>query len=90
MKKKISIGLTTILAMVCSLSACNIGGGNYQFDIPTYDDDNAITIGVWNGSHYDLSEMELSNLQDAGVNLLVGTYTNHSPLETFIDVCANY
>lgn len=90
MKKKISIGLTTILAMVCSLSACNIGGGNYQFDIPTYDDDNAITIGVWNGSHYDLSEMELSNLQDAGVNLLVGTYTKNSPLETFIDLCANY
>ena len=89
MKKKISVGLATILATAIGLSACNMGK-NYQFDVPSYDEDTAITIGVWNGSHFDLSEEELSNLQKAGVNLLLGTYTKNTPLETFIDLCAKY
>ncbi len=88
MKKKISIGLAIMLGMI-GLSACNMEG-NYQFDVPSYDEDAAITIGVWNGSHFDLSEEELSNLQKAGVNLLLGTYTRNTPLETFIDLCAKY
>ena len=71
MKKKISVGLATILATAVGLSACNIWATNYQFDVPSYDEDTAITIGVWNGSHFDLSEEELSNLQKAGVNLLL-------------------
>lgn len=89
MKKKISLVLAVTILLTSVLSACS-GGKNYQFDIPSYDEDTAINIGVWNGSHYDLSETELSNLQDAGVNLLVGTYTKNMPLETFIDLCANY
>ena len=88
MKKKRGVSLTIALCMVCALSAC--GETNYKFDKPSYDEDTEITIGVWNGSHYDLSETEMSNLQDAGVNLLVGTYTKNTPLEVFIDQCAKY
>ena len=65
MKKKISVGLALLLGAI-GLSACN-QQETYQFDVPTYDEDAAITIGVWNGSHFDLSEEELSNLQKAGV-----------------------
>ena len=88
MKKKISVGLALLLGVI-GLSACN-QQKTYQFDVPTYDEDAAITIGVWNGSHFDLSEEELSNLQKAGVNLLVGTYTKNMDLGLFIDQCANY
>lgn len=89
LKKKISLMLALTIVLSFVLSACS-GEGNYQFDVPSYDEDMAINIGVWNGSHYDLSETELSNLQAAGVNLLVGTYTKDTPLETFIDQCAKY
>ena len=89
MKRKISIVLALTLMLTSVLTACS-GEGNYQFDVPSYDEVLAINIGVWNGSHYDLSETELSNLQAAGVNLLVGTYTKDTPLETFIDQCAKY
>ena len=88
MKKKISVGLALLLGVI-GLSACN-QQETYQFDVPTYDEDAAITIGVWNGSHFDLSEEELSNLQKAGVNLLVGTYTKNMDLGLFIDQCAKY
>ena len=88
MKKKISVGLALLLGVI-GLSACN-QQETYQFDVPTYDEDAAITIGVWNGSHFDLSEEELSNLQKAGVNLLVGTYTKNMDLGLFIDQCAQY
>lgn len=88
MKRKISIVLVLALMLTFVLTACS--GGNYQFDVPSYDENMSINIGVWNGSHYDLSETEMSNLQDIGVNLLVGTYTKDMPLETFIDLCAKY
>ena len=88
MKKKISVGLAILLAAI-GLSACE-QNTTYEFDVPTYDEDAAITIGVWNGSHFDLSEEELSNLQKAGVNLLVGTYTKNMDLGLFIDQCAKY
>ncbi len=88
MKKKISVGLAILLGVI-GLSACD-KQEKYQFDVPTYDEDSAITIGVWNGSHFDLSEEELSNLQKAGVNLLVGTYTKNMDLGLFIDQCAKY
>ena len=88
MKKKISVGLAILLAAI-GLSACDTQT-TYEFDVPTYDEDAAITIGVWNGSHFDLSEEELSNLQKAGVNLLVGTYTKNMDLGLFIDQCAKY
>ena len=54
MKKIQAASLATALCMVCALSAC--GETNYQFDVPSYDEDMEITIGVWNGSHFDLSE----------------------------------
>ena len=88
MKKKISVGLALLLGVI-GLSACD-KQTTYEFDVPTYDEDAAITIGVWNGSHFDLSEEELSNLQKAGVNLLVGTYTKNMDLGLFIDQCAKY
>ena len=88
MKKIQAASLATALCMVCALSAC--GETNYQFDVPSYDEDMEITIGVWNGSHFDLSETELSNLQEAGVNLLLGTYTKNVDLGVFIDQCAEY
>ena len=70
MKKKISVGLATILATAIGLSAC--GTKNYQFDVPSYDEDTAITIGVWNGSHFDLSEEELSTLWEIAESLKKG------------------
>lgn len=88
MKKKTAIALAAVLLTSLGLASC--GEKNYQFDPPSYDEDTAITIGVWNGSHFDLSETELSNLQAAGINLLVGTYTKNTPLEVFIDQCAQY
>ena len=75
MKKKFIMALALSLAIVSSFSACGATTGtteSVELDIPTYVDDKAITIGVWNGSRHDLTDMELYNLQQAGINLLVG------------------
>lgn len=73
MKKKFLAALALSLAFVSSFSACGKPDAqNIEFDVPTYEDDKAITIGVWNGSRHDLTDMELYNLQQAGIDLLVG------------------
>ncbi|MBQ8393976.1 MAG: hypothetical protein IJX49_00200 [Clostridia bacterium] len=69
MKKKLVLATALTLATVSSFSACS---SNVAFALPTYADDKEITIGIWNGSRHDLNDLDLYNLQQAGINLLVG------------------
>lgn len=93
MKKKFITALALSLAFVCSFSAC--GGGNanvedIQFNIPTYEDDKDITIGIWNGSRHDLTDKDLYNLQQAGINLLVGVNPTTMTEVDLIDRSADF
>lgn len=75
MKKKFITALALTLAFVSSFSACGGQTSNtktVELDIPTYVDDRGVTIGIWNGSRHDLTDMDLYNLQQAGIDLLVG------------------
>jgi len=71
MKRIISIlALTVCLAML--LSAC----GNVSLEdlrTPTFEDDQEMVIGVWSGSMANWNEQHFSYLQDAEINLLLGT-----------------
>ena len=71
MKRIISIlALTVCLAML--LSAC----GNVSLEdlrTPTFEDDQEMVIGAWSGSMANWNEQHFSYLQDAEINLLLGT-----------------
>lgn len=71
MKRIISIlALTVCLAIL--LSAC----GNVSLEdlrTPTFEDDQEMVIGVWSGSMANWNEQHFSYLQDAEINLLLGT-----------------
>lgn len=92
MKNKLFIAMAALVATVGTiiLPSCSQQPTTIEYDIPTYEDNKDITIGVWNGSHHDLSDMELDNLRKAGVNLLVGDYVRKTPLIDFIDRCAEF
>ena len=92
MKNKFFIAMAALVATVGTvvLPSCSQQPTTIEFDIPTYEDNKDINIGVWNGSHHDLSDMELDNLRKAGVNLLVGDYVRKTPLIDFIDRCAEF
>lgn len=87
-KKSITaLALTAAIVSSIAMTGCE---STVKFDLPTYVDDKEITLGIWNGSHHDLSDFELQNLQDAGINLLIGQYVRKTPLVDFIDRCAEF
>ena len=86
MKKKFIAALALSLAFVSTLCSC----GSAKLQVPTYKDDKAITIGVWNGSRHDLSDMELYNLQQAGIDLLVGVGPKNITEEDLLTRCADF
>lgn len=71
MKKIISIlALTVCLAIM--LSAC----GKVSLEdlsSPTFEDDQEVVLGVWSGSMANWNELHFSYLQEANINLLLGT-----------------
>ena len=71
MKKIISVlALTVCLAIM--LSAC----GNVSLEDlnnPVFEDDQEMVIGVWSGSMANWNELHFSYLQEADINLLLGT-----------------
>lgn len=89
MTKRVLISI--VLAMIMMVfTSCTNKNSSSNYDIPTYEDNKEIMIGVWNGSHHDLTDMELYNLQEAGVNLLVGDFVQRTSLVDFIDRCAEF
>ena len=87
-KKSITaLVLTAAIASSVVMTGCE---STVKYALPTYADDKEITLGIWNGSHHDLSDFELKNLQDAGINLLIGQYVKKTPLVEFIDRCAEF
>ena len=89
MKKKSILAMALSLAAVSSFSACgDLMTVNY--DVPTYADDKQITIGAWSGSRHDLTDAELYNLKQAGINLLVGLRPEKISEMDALDRCAEF
>ena len=86
MKKKFIAALALSLAVVSTLCSC----GSTKLQVPTYKDDKAITIGIWNGSRHDMTDMELYNLQQAGIDLLVGVGPKSMSEEDLLTRCADF
>ena len=89
MKKKLFTILAALLAFVMTFTACGTPTA-VEFDVPTYQDDKNLTIGVWNGSRHDLNDAELYNLQKAGVNLLVGAHPTEISEVDLLDRSAEF
>lgn len=87
MKKKLIFTTALALATVSSFSAC---ASSIKFDVPTYADDKEITIGVWNGSRHDLTDFDIYNLKQAGVNLLVGADPTAISQQQLVERCAEF
>lgn len=78
MKKIISM-----LALTVCLTILLSGCGNVSLEdlhIPTFEDDQEMVIGAWSGSMANWNEQHFSYLQDANINLLLGTseYITHT------------
>ena len=87
MKKNLILATALTLATVSSFSACS---SSVKFDVPTYTDDKEITIGVWNGSRHDLTEFDIYNLKEAGVNLLVGADPRMITPKQLVERCSEF
>ena len=84
MKKIISLlALTVCLAVM--LCAC----GNVSLEDlnrPVFEDDQELVIGVWSGSMANWNELHFSYLQEANINLLLGSSEYIAYSEQFFDM----
>ena len=76
------------------LSGCKNGEASItinDLNVPTYSSNKKINIGAWSWTVNGVSENQFSNLKDAGVNLLIGTFSrDESTNARIIDRAAQY
>lgn len=82
--------ITIALSAISAFSFVSCSAEPVELAIPTYADDKKITIGIWNGSRHDLNDTDLYNLQNAGIDLLVGPNPSKYTEMDLIDRCAKF
>ena len=84
--------LTLVLVIPCLLASCNTGKVNVSdLYVPTFDTDERINIGAWSWTVKNVNDTQLQGLQEAGLNLLVGTFNNNETANAgLIDRASKY
>lgn len=77
----ILIGIFSVMVPV----ACAANNEPQAYNIPTYEDDKEITIGVWGGSYMSLNDQDAADLADAGISLFAGY---HDVQQSVLDIFA--
>lgn len=70
----IVVALLPILLTSCSGGSVNVN----DLIVPTFETHKKVQIGAWSWTVKNLSNAQLSGLKDAGFNLLIGTFNDHS------------
>ena len=77
---KRSLYTTLVFALIPALLACQSGKGETidinDLNVPTFANDKHVTIGAWSWTTKNVNNTQLSDLKDAGINLLIGTFNN--------------
>lgn len=84
MKMKRLVSITLCLCLLLSLCACG-SVGEEDLNIPTFEDNKAIVLGVWSGSMVEWTEQQFTYLQEANINYLLGVSEFMGYSDAFFD-----
>ena len=78
-KLYLAIVISSLVPML--LTFCKKGDVQVNVEdliVPTFSNDKKINIGAWSWTVKNFNNTQLSNLKDAGFNLLIGTFNDHN------------
>ena len=84
MKMKMLVSIALCLCLLLSLCACG-SVGEEDLNIPTFEDNKAIVLGVWSGSMVEWTEQQFTYLQEANINYLLGVSEFMGYSDAFFD-----
>ena len=84
MKMKRLVSITLCLCLLLGLCACG-SVGEEDLNIPTFEDNKAIVLGVWSGSMVEWTEQQFTYLQEANINYLLGVSEFMGYSDAFFD-----
>ncbi|MBO5050074.1 MAG: hypothetical protein J6C41_06575 [Oscillospiraceae bacterium] len=84
MKMARIVGMVLCLCLLFGLCACG-SVSQEDLNVPTFEDDQSIVLGVWSGSMVEWTEQQFTYLQEANINYLLGVSEFMGYSDAFFD-----